>query len=150
MGTSSGKNNKSCLIFHNETSTIGFEFFCFLYDFLRNLQDSAKQQHYWRSAFAPGSLEFLFLSRIGPWFTKNTLERTREMQCSPWAWRAARLIGIGPLRWRPWPRKEWGRTRGSPAVDLWPEMGGEEPAAGRPAAHHEHDCGGLCSDEFPV
>jgi hypothetical protein len=29
----------------------------------------------------------LFLVRIGPWFTKNTLERTKETQCSPWPWR---------------------------------------------------------------
>jgi hypothetical protein len=81
---------------------------------------------------------------------KNTLERTREMQCSPWAWRAARLTRIRPLRWRPWSGKEWGRTRGSPAVDLLPELGGEEPAAGRPVAHCEHGRGGLCSGEFPV
>jgi hypothetical protein len=46
----------------------------------------------------------------------NTLERTRETQCSPWAWRAARLTGIGRLRWRPWPGKGWGKTRGLPTA----------------------------------
>jgi hypothetical protein len=80
----------------------------------------------------------------------NTLERTRETQCSPWAWRAARLTGIGRLRWRPWPGKGWGRTRGLPTVDLWSRMGGGAPAAGRPAAHREHGHDGLCSGELPA
>jgi hypothetical protein len=35
-GTSLGKNNKSCGIFHHESKKIGFAFFRFLYDFLRN------------------------------------------------------------------------------------------------------------------
>jgi hypothetical protein len=41
-GTSSGKNKESCRIFHNESNKIGFAFFLFFYDFLRNLQETAK------------------------------------------------------------------------------------------------------------
>jgi hypothetical protein len=37
----------------------------------------------------------LFLPEIGPWFTKNTLERKREMQFSPWAWRARDSSELG-------------------------------------------------------
>jgi hypothetical protein len=37
-----GKNNKSCRIFHHESNKIGFTFFWFFYDFLRNLQETAK------------------------------------------------------------------------------------------------------------
>jgi hypothetical protein len=62
----------------------------------------------------------------------------------------ARLVGIGRLRWRPWPGKGWGRTRGLPTVDLWPRMGGGAPAAGRPAVHREHGRGRLCSGELPA
>jgi hypothetical protein len=38
-GTSSGKNNKSCRIFYNESKKIEFAFFWFFYDFLHILQD---------------------------------------------------------------------------------------------------------------
>jgi hypothetical protein len=41
-GISSGKNNKSCRIIHHEPNKIGFAFFLFLYNFLRNLQETAK------------------------------------------------------------------------------------------------------------
>jgi hypothetical protein len=56
-GTSSVKNNKSCMIFYKESNKIGIAFFRFFYNFLQILQDSAKQQHYWRSTFALGSME---------------------------------------------------------------------------------------------
>jgi hypothetical protein len=56
-GASSGKNNKSSRIFHHESNKIGFAFFWFVYDFLRNLQESAKQQYYWRFNFSAGPLE---------------------------------------------------------------------------------------------
>jgi hypothetical protein len=47
-GTSSGKNNKTCRIFHHESNKIEFAFFWFLYDFLRNLQESTKHKYYLR------------------------------------------------------------------------------------------------------
>jgi hypothetical protein len=43
-GISSGQNNKSCRIFHNGSNKIGFAFFCFFCDFLRNLQETGKWQ----------------------------------------------------------------------------------------------------------
>jgi hypothetical protein len=66
------------------------------------------------------------------------------------AWRVVRLAGIGRLRRCPWPGKRWGRTRGSPAVDLWPKMGRGASAAGRAAACREHGRGVNCSDELPA
>jgi hypothetical protein len=123
LGNNSGKNNKSCRIFHDESKKNGFAFFLFFYDFLQILKVSAKPIYYLRLGFTSRYLEFLFLSRIGPWFTKNTLEITKEKQCSPLAMEAAVPAEIGRLRWRVRPGKEWGRKRGSPGLDLWPEMG---------------------------
>jgi hypothetical protein len=71
-GISSGQNNKSCSIIHHESNNIFFAFFCFFCDFIRNLQESGKLQHYWRCTFARRPLK-----RIGP------------LQCGPWPWRAA-------------------------------------------------------------
>jgi hypothetical protein len=42
-GLSSGQNNKSCRIIHHESNKIGFTFFRFFCDFLRNLQVSAER-----------------------------------------------------------------------------------------------------------
>jgi hypothetical protein len=42
IGISSGKNNKTCRIIHHESKKIGFAFFRFFYDFLRNLQEIGK------------------------------------------------------------------------------------------------------------
>jgi hypothetical protein len=125
-------------------------FLWFLYDFLRNLQDSAKLIYYLRLGFTGRSLEFLFLSRIGPWFMKNTLEITKEKQCSPLAMEAAVPAEIGRLRWGIRPGKEWGRKRGSPVVDLWPERGGGAPVVGRPAAYREPGRGEPCSGGLSV
>jgi hypothetical protein len=133
LGNSSGKNNKSCRIFYNEYSKIGFAFFLFFYDCLRILQDSTKAIYYLRLGFTGRPLELLFLLQIGPWFTKNTLEITKEKQCSPLAIEAAVPAEIGRLRWRVWPGKEWGRKRGSPGLDLWPETG-RKSSRRRPAA----------------
>jgi hypothetical protein len=72
-GTSSGKNNKSCGIFHNESNKIGFAFVWFSYDFLRNLQISAKVKHYLRTNFRRGPWNFSAIhkyalgSHLGPW-----------------------------------------------------------------------------------
>jgi hypothetical protein len=66
LGTNSGKNNKSCRIFHNESNKIGFAFFWFFCDFLRILQESAKWLYYLRFTFALGSLESFRFLRISP------------------------------------------------------------------------------------
>jgi hypothetical protein len=41
-GISSGQNNKSCGIFHHESNKISFAFLWCFYDFLQNLQETAK------------------------------------------------------------------------------------------------------------
>jgi hypothetical protein len=51
-GTSSGENNKSCGIFHHKSKNIEFAFFWFFYDFLHNLQESAKALYYFSYQFA--------------------------------------------------------------------------------------------------
>jgi hypothetical protein len=116
LGNSSGKNNKSYRSFHKESNQIGFAFFWFFYDFIRIFKVSAKAIYYLRLGFTGRSLEFLLLSRIGPWFTKNTLEIKKEKQCSPLAMEAAVPAEIGRLRWlfRPGRSgKETGAHRGS-------------------------------------
>jgi hypothetical protein len=62
-GISSGKNNRSCGIFHHKSNKIGFTFFC---DFLRNLQESANSLYYFSCTFAGRPSERSLL------------------QCSPW------------------------------------------------------------------
>jgi hypothetical protein len=116
-GTSSGKNNKSCRNINSGSKKIGFAFFWFFYDFLRNLQETAK---------ALLLFEFPIAGRPS--------KRTSVSQCGPWAGRPARLAGIEPLRWRPWPGNRWRRLRGSPTVDLRPRMGWGAPGNGRPVA----------------
>jgi hypothetical protein len=142
LGNSS-KNNRSCRNFCNESNKIGFTFFWFFYDFLKIFEVSAKAIYYLRLGFTGRPLEVLFLLRIGPWFTKNTLERMKETQCSPLAMEAAVPAEIGRLRLRVWPGKEWGRKRGSPGLDLWPETG-RESAQRRLAAV----AGGACRWSF--
>jgi hypothetical protein len=66
------------------------------------------------------------------------------------AWRVAAPAQIPVIRRRNRSGKGRRVARGSPTVDLWPRMGGGEPAAGRPAAHREHGRGGLCSGELPA
>jgi hypothetical protein len=58
-GTSSGKNNKSCSIFHHESKKIEFAFFWIFYNVLRNLQESTKLQILLKLYFAAGTLEVL-------------------------------------------------------------------------------------------
>jgi hypothetical protein len=109
---------KSCMTVHTESNKIGLALFLFFCNFLRIFKDSATTLYYLRIQLSHRPLELFSLLQIGPWFMKKTLERMRETQCSPWALREARLTRIGRLRRRPWPGKRWGRTRGSPAVDL--------------------------------
>jgi hypothetical protein len=72
-GTSSGKNNKSCRIFHHESKKIGFAFFWCFYDFLRNLQESAKYTSLFKLQLAVRPLRFFdsyadaLTLRLTPW-----------------------------------------------------------------------------------
>jgi hypothetical protein len=58
-GTSSGKNDKSCRIFHKKSNKIEFTFFWIFANFLRILQDSANHMHYLSYNFAVRPLNFL-------------------------------------------------------------------------------------------
>jgi hypothetical protein len=84
-GISSGQNNKSCSIIHNESKKIGSTFFWIFCDFLRNLQESAKLLYYWSYLFAI-----------------KTLERNWALQCGPYRGRPARACQFRRGR-RPWP-----------------------------------------------
>jgi hypothetical protein len=66
-GISSGKNNKSCGIFHNESKKFGFAFFRFFCNFLCNLQEIAK------------ALLLLELPIAG-----RPSKRNLSLQCGPW------------------------------------------------------------------
>jgi hypothetical protein len=46
LGSSLGEYNKSCSAHHQESIQIEFAIFRFFYDFLENLQDSAKSFYY--------------------------------------------------------------------------------------------------------
>jgi hypothetical protein len=66
-GISSGQNNKSCRIIHNGSKKIGFAFFRFFCDFLRNLQETVKSLHYWSYPFAVRPLKSFSPLQLGPW-----------------------------------------------------------------------------------
>jgi hypothetical protein len=145
--TSLGKNNKSCSIFHNEPNKIWFAFFWILYDFLQNLQDSAKQQYYLRFTFAPGSLELFSHSHRCPRFTLRTLEIFQTLQLSPWDQWRRRLAGIRRHRWGFWPGEVWRRCRGSPATGLRAQLGVEGAGEEGSAALSGGGRGSWCSGE---
>jgi hypothetical protein len=70
--TTPGKNNKSCGIFHNESNKIDFAFFWFSYNFLHNVQESAKALYYFRFIFA-----------AGPWKVLDSYIYTLTLQIGP-------------------------------------------------------------------
>jgi hypothetical protein len=84
----SGQNNKSCRIIHIGSNKIGFTFFWFFCDFLRNLQESGKRQHYWSYPFA-----------------RKILERTLCSQCGPWGGWPTRVAKFRRARRGSWPGK---------------------------------------------
>jgi hypothetical protein len=92
-GISSGQNNKSCRINHHESKKIGFTFFWFFCEFLRNLQESAKG----------------FYSLSWP-FAAGTLERTLCLQCSPRGAVAGAAGQFRRARRRSWPGEDGGRV----------------------------------------
>jgi hypothetical protein len=66
-GISSGKNNKSCRIIHNRSNQIGFAFFRFVCNFLRNLQGTGNSLYYWSYPFAGRPSKRSLVSQCGPW-----------------------------------------------------------------------------------
>jgi hypothetical protein len=121
LGNSSGKNNKSCSVFYQESKKIGFVFFLFFLRFYMDFTRISKAHILFEMRFCTGVPGIFQLSQIHPWFKKITLERAGCLQCSPWGWGAARLAEIWRLRRRPWPGKWRERVWGSPRFDLWPE-----------------------------
>jgi hypothetical protein len=108
LGTSSGKNIKSCRIFHNESNKIGFAFFRFFYDFLRNLQEPAKALILFQIQLCsqvPGS--FGFLTYV-PLLCGKTLRKECGFAMGPLGARRRRSGQI-PANCRPGPA---GRGRG--------------------------------------
>jgi hypothetical protein len=83
-GISSGQNNKSCGIFHPESNNIGFTFFRFFCDFLRNLQETAKTQVLFKNHFARRSLETSDSYEYTLAFAVRPLELKGASQCAPW------------------------------------------------------------------
>jgi hypothetical protein len=75
---------KSCSVFHQESNKIGFAFLCIFYDFLWNLQESAKQHHYSRFEFSARPLKVFSDSHICPCFALKTPERSKALQLGPW------------------------------------------------------------------
>jgi hypothetical protein len=123
-GTSSGQNNKSCRIIHLEPNKIGFTFFCFFCDFLRNLQESANSLYYFSCAFAG-----------------RPSKRKASLQCRPWERWPARAGQIPAMR----RRIPAGEGKGG-ALGAWfgaLDRAVAAPASGSPAAS---ECGrrGLC------
>jgi hypothetical protein len=112
-GISSGQNNKSCSIIHHESNKIGFTIFWFICDFLRNLQESGKRQHYWSYRFA-----------------RKTLERTLCSQCGPWGGWPARVGQIPANLAGVWPGRAGEGPRGAKGLILGAAGGEERPGNG--------------------
>jgi hypothetical protein len=66
-GISSGQNNKSCRIIHHESNKIGFAFFQIFYDFIRNLQETAKWLLLLELTFCTKTLGKLFCFAMWSW-----------------------------------------------------------------------------------
>jgi hypothetical protein len=138
------KYNKSCITFHLESKKIGFAFFWFLYDFVWNLQVSAKVKHYLRTHFAQRSLEVFDSLQKCPWFALRSSERLEVLQCGPrvrWPARPAQF------RWgrQPWPGGSERRAApGSPRLGFFARTG-ENEDRWRPTA--AHDGAGRCGSE---
>jgi hypothetical protein len=116
-GISSGKNNKSCGVFYNESNKIGFAVFWFFYDLLRNLQESATTLYYFSYPFAVRPLKRFPFSQCGPW------GRSRRG-----SGRNPARVGGGVGRGRAWcgARVARGRFRS----ELGAEMAGGEASGG--------------------
>jgi hypothetical protein len=63
-GIISGENNESCGIFHHNSNKIGFAFFWFFYELLRNLQESGKSLILFQLQFCSSALEKKYLSAM--------------------------------------------------------------------------------------
>jgi hypothetical protein len=113
-GISSGQNNESCGIFHHESNKIGFTFFWFFCDFLRNLQETATALILFQIRLcskAPRNFRFL---RKYPCFCGKTLSIKKNVAMWPPA-AGRRGSGRNPTTggagvWG----KRWGEIQDSP------------------------------------
>jgi hypothetical protein len=67
------------------TKKIGFAIIVFFYNFISNLQVTAKTHKEVKNYFTSRPLESFTRSQICPSFAPNTLEILGVLQCSPWA-----------------------------------------------------------------
>jgi hypothetical protein len=138
-GTSSGKNNKSGGIFYHESNKIGFAFFSFFYDFLRNLKISAKALYYFSYQFAVRPLKRISPLQCGP--RERRPARAAQFRRGPVAGLAGDVHGVvlgwlgtcfgrSPWRWGSW------RSRATAAAAAGRGMpgSGEPPAEARELA----------------
>jgi hypothetical protein len=112
--TSSGKNNKSCGIFHHESKKISFAVFCFFYDFLGNLQYSAKHKNYLSYGFTVSPAGFPAVPQPSPQFYTKLPRKMQGVAMWPLAVGEWRLTGIWRGRRRRWSGEGPGRTTGAP------------------------------------
>jgi hypothetical protein len=93
-GISSGKNNKSCGIIQNEPNKIGFAFFRFIYNLLRNLQETAKALLLFELPFCREALEKKF--GFAMWPLGDRPEAVRPNSGQPPAGAGRARVGEGP------------------------------------------------------
>jgi hypothetical protein len=132
-GIISGQNNKGCSIIHHESNKSSFAFFWFFYDFLRNLQESAKSQSLFKNHFARRSLETSDSYEYTLAFAVRPLELKGASQCDPW-----RSAGAAPAEIRRLAALgcggKGGETQGSPRGWFACSEGvGRRPAVRTPA-----------------
>jgi hypothetical protein len=139
--------NKSCSIFHHESSKICFLIFRIFYEFLRILQVSAQGSSLLKIQFAPKPLEKLNASQIYPWITVSTLERVGTKQFVPWGRRAAGSPEFRRLRRRARAGNGSGSSMCSPRIDWWPRLGQKRHRCGSSTSAGGGSRGGAVSGE---
>jgi hypothetical protein len=82
-GISSGQNNKSCRIIHLESNQIGYAFFWFFFDYLRNLQESANPKYYLSCDFADRPLLLLDSYAEAPTLQLTSWKETQPCNVTP-------------------------------------------------------------------
>jgi hypothetical protein len=138
-GTSSGKNNKSCRIFHKKTQQNWVCIFLILLRFSTEFTRSSKSQSLLKLQLCSQPPGFSAGSQLCPYFAVKTSESFLTLKCSPWGRWPAWLAGI--RRARPRPRLEMGGERVPNPQGL--DSGGRSAlGGGRRAAHRRPAAGG--------
>jgi hypothetical protein len=99
-GISSGQNKKSCRIIHHKSKKIGFTFFWFFCDFLRNVQETRKLTLLFQSHFCsrdPGKKCFFAMWPLGG---RAAAVRPNSGEPPPGLAREGRGEGLGVTRAR--------------------------------------------------